>query len=781
MSAVTTLRAAWNGLTGRPLQAFIIALVSLASTAASALALGLIVQTNTPFDHAFARDRGAQVMVTADTSVASPARLAATTRLPQVTATVGPLPETVVTAHIALSGATGSLEQELLLVGRASPGGPVDDLSLDAGRWARSAGEVVWAQSRSSLPVTVGQVMTVTGASGPVRLKVVGVATSVTGTAQAWVTPAEIALLHPTSSRRDPGLAQMLYRFANAGTPAAVGADIAAVRAALPPGALLGPPQSYLTTRKLAADQTAPWVPFIVAFGIMALAMSVLISVNVVSGAVVAGTRRIGVLKSIGFTPLEVTAAYVLQVLIPALIGCAVGAVCADLLSVPLLSLNAAVYGVGVLFMPLWVVVVVSLSMLVVSVAAATGPALRAGRMPTVQAITTGRAPRAAHGYAAHRLLARLDRAPRVASIGLAEPFARPARTVVTLVAIGFGVIAVTFGTGLGASLKRAANDLSLAQSAPIQVSPNVGLLAPAQEATITAALNRQPGTRHTTEETQDQLSIPGQAGSLSLTAYTGSAQWIGWSFITGRWYSGAGQADVNTYFLTATGTKVGDTYTLTAGGRQTTVRIVGEVFDTGSTAEMFMSSSTLSSVAPGLAAEQYDVSVRPGVNVQSYANELSARLGPTFDVSTSADSPVFRSVLVLVLMLTVLLMVVAGLGVLNTITLQIRERAHSLGIFKAIGMTPVQTMAVVVCSVIGTGVVAGVIALPVGIALHRYVVPIMGHAAQSSVPAALLSVYHPAELALLALSGLVIAVAGAIGPASRVARTRTATALRAE
>ena len=44
-------------------------------------------------------------------------------------------------------------------------------------------------------------------------------------------------------------------------------------------------------------------MPFVVAFGVIGLAMSVLIVANVVSGAVVAGYRRIGVLKSIGFTP----------------------------------------------------------------------------------------------------------------------------------------------------------------------------------------------------------------------------------------------------------------------------------------------------------------------------------------------------------------------------------------------------------------------------------------------------------------------------------------------
>jgi len=42
-------------------------------------------------------------------------------------------------------------------------------------------------------------------------------------------------------------------------------------------------------------------------------------------------------------------------------------------------------------------------------------------------------------------------------------------------------------------------------------------------------------------------------------------------------------------------------------------------------------------------------------------------------------------------------------------------------------------------------------------------------------------NVYRPAELAVLALAGVVIAVAGGMLPASWAARSRTASALRAE
>lgn len=781
MTAIPAVKAAWSGLAGRPLQSVVIGLVVLAATASSTLALGMAADTSAPFDRAFTRDHGAQVAVTADTSRATPAQLAATSRLPGVVAAAGPFPETAVTAELSFPDAAGTLEQQIVLAGRASPGGAVDDLSMDAGRWVRSTGEIVWARSRNSLPVSLGQQVTVSGVPGTPRLTVVGIATSVTNTAQGWVLPAEITALDGAAALRAPGAAQLLYRFTDAGSDAALAADVAAIRSVLPRSALLGTPVSYLAVQRTAAASIAPWVPFIVAFGVIALVMSVLIVVNVISGAVVSGTRRIGVLKSLGFTPGQVTAAYVLQVAIPATAGCAAGAVVGELLSVPLLNLNGAVYGVGVLFMPLWVAVTVPLAMLALSCAAALVPAFRAGQMNAVQAIATGRAPRSAHGYLAHRLLGRLERAPRTVTIGLAAPFARPARTFVILAAIGFGALAAVFGVGLSTSLHRAANDLSLAQSEPVQVSPNTGSLTTAQQRAITAAVGGQPGTLRYTAETDDQLSVPGLSDPLAVTAYAGDSGWTGWSLISGRWYAGHGEADVNTYFLTATGTKVGGSYTIAVGGRRSTVQIVGEVFATGSTAKMFTSSAALAAVAPGLAPQQYDVGVRPGINVQSYVNALSGRLGPSYSVSTSTDSPVFKSVLVLLVMLVVLLMAVAGLGVLNTVVLQIRERAHDLGIYKAIGMTPRQVLAMVVCSVAATGLVAGIIAVPAGMALHQYVVPVMAHAAQSDVPPGLLAVYSPWELVLLAMSGLLIAVAGALGPAGWIARIRTTTALRAE
>jgi putative ABC transport system permease protein len=139
----------------------------------------------------------------------------------------------------------------------------------------------------------------------------------------------------------------------------------------------------------------------------------------------------------------------------------------------------------------------------------------------------------------------------------------------------------------------------------------------------------------------------------------------------------------------------------------------------------MFTSWQTLARSGLTLVPANYDVGLRPGTSPMAYALALGT-LGPNYSVNINTNDPFFLTLIGLIGTLVLLLAVVAGLGVLNTVVLHTRERVHDLGVFKAIGMTPRQTIAMVVCWVAGTGLLAGVIAVPAGVALHRYVLPVM-------------------------------------------------------
>jgi putative ABC transport system permease protein len=792
MSPGAVTRAVRGGIgRRRRVQAIVIALVLIVSTASAVLGLALVVDSHAPFDHAFAAQRGAQVVATVDASRATAAQLAATTRLPQVTAAAGPFAEANVTAsYPSVPTAT-----PMTLAGRTTPGGPVDDITLQAGHWPHRTGQIVMDNStavNNQSGVGIGSTVTVASAPGRPRLTVVGVAASASATADGWVVPAEISALR---SRGTPATAQMLYRFHSAGTAAAVSADTAAVARALPAGAVTDT-QSYLNVRAAQENAVAVYSPFVVAFAIIGLVMSVLIVANVVSGAVIAGYHRIGILKSIGFTPGQVIAAYTGQVAVPAVVGCLVGVALGNLLSVPILRNTADVYGVGRLGVPLWVNLAVSLAMCAIVALAAILPALRAGRLSATQALVAGRAPRAGHGYLAHRLLGRLA-LPRPVTIGLAASFARPARMAATLAAVLLGVTAVTFAVGLVTSLTRAVADTHLTRteqvqvyySGPIGASPR-GRHQPysAQpQRVLRAALRSLPGTAHyVLEEDNQYVRVSGLVQPIPVTAFVGNAAWIGYTMSSGHWYTGPDQAVVPKRVLTILHAAVGDTVRITGpGGRAIPVRIVGEVFyGQNDSLTMLTDWRTLTAADPALTPNpgngQWDVGLRPGTDITAYVRALGAKLGSHYGVSINQSRGAAIAI-ALAGTLTLLLSIAAGLGVLNTVVLHTRERVHDLGVFKALGMTPRQTVAMVLCSVGATGLLAGVLAVPAGVAVHRSVIPSMAGAAGLGVPASLLNVYGAGELAALALAGLAIALVGALLPAVWAARSRTVSALRAE
>ncbi|MGW6984907.1 ABC transporter permease [Streptomyces sp. NPDC054932] len=163
---------------------------------------------------------------------------------------------------------------------------------------------------------------------------------------------------------------------------------------------------------------------------------------------------------------------------------------------------------------------------------------------------------------------------------------------------------------------------------------------------------------------------------------------------------------------------------------------------------------------------------------------ELNGVLEPLGAQATATESPssnVLAAMQGLIATLTLMLVAVAGLGVLNTVVLDTRDRVRDQGVLKALGMTPRQTVVQVLTGVAAIGLVAGAVGAPLGVALHHAVMPAMGRAAGFAIPQTFVNVHGALPPVLMAPAGVPIAVAGALAPAFWATRTRTAQALRAE
>jgi putative ABC transport system permease protein len=789
------IRAASGGVVRHRVQTVVIFMVLLVSTASATLGLALLANSDGPFQRAFSAQRGAELTAAVNPGRVTGAQLAVAGRLPEVTASAGPFPQTTAVLNVALHGPPGAAgvpnsgggpppgAMTYNVIGRASPGGPVDDLTITGGHWVQRPGQVVLSSNvQEGVPVVtppLGSEVTVSSAPGQPRLTVVGYARSITGTAGAWVIPAQVTALRPAGAR---ATAQLLYRFRTAATGAQIRSDAAALAAALPAGAIAGT-SSWLTAKAQATGASAVIEPFVLAFALIGLVMSVLIVANVVSAAVVAGYRRIGVLKSIGFTPAQVVTAYLVRIGAPALAGCLLGVGLGDLLAIPVLRKSATIYQVNGQSVPVWVTVATPMLMFVLVLLAALAPALRAGRLSAIQAIATGQAPSQGRGFTIHRLAARL-RLPRPVSIGLAGPFARPGRASVTLAAIALGAIAVIFAVGLDASLAQAATGQTLATTEQVQLRAG-GPTTASQNRAVVTALRSLPGTRKYVAEAQPMISVAGLTGTVAAKAFVGNATWTGYQLISGHWYRGSGEVVVNTGFLIQTGLSVGDRTTISADGSPVTVRIVGSAFDPQGRgqAALLTSWQTLGGSAAGLTVSQYDIQLRPGTSVNAYANALNQALGRNspFAAGSGSTGQFFVIAESLIAILTLMVAIAAALGVLNTVLLSTRDRVHDLGVFKAIGMTPRQMITMVLCWVLAPAVAAAMLAVPAALLLHAATINAMGSAAYTGISPQIMDVYRPAGIALLALSALAIAAFGGLLPASWAAKARTAVALRTE
>ncbi len=276
-------------------------------------------------------------------------------------------------------------------------------------------------------------------------------------------------------------------------------------------------------------------------------------------------------------------------------------------------------------------------------------------------------------------------------------------------------------------------------------------------------------------------MVVPGlTGGESSLVEYTEAPGWVGYELVAGRWFTRPGEAVVPTEVLRSTDREIGDSLTVTRDGTPVTLTIVGEVFDPGNNDGL-----VLTQAAAGTTLTAWLVSVADGTDPGGYADALQQSLDP-LGLTAHLEGRDGADELVIIIdalagLLTLMLVTVAGLGVLNAVVLDVRDRVHDIGIHKALGMTPRQTLTAVLSSVVLIGLVGGLIGVPAGVVMHGILLPAMGDGAGVELPQVVLSVFGPWELAVFALGGLVLAAAGALLPAGWAARTRTATALRTE
>jgi putative ABC transport system permease protein len=751
----------------RRLQSGLLVVITILASGTATLALTLIAESSNPYDTAFAQQRGAHLTASIDSSKVSQPQAAATTQLIGASAVAGPWPVTVVGVE------NGTVKDTVPVIGRGDPNGRIDVLHLVAGAWAKQPGEIVISRSvAQSDSLAVGQDLTVISTLAKPHLRIVGEAIDING-GSAWVVPGQVAELVGPGSMLEY---KMGYRFATPPTSTQLDNDIARLKAAFPAGSVTDT-SSYLNARAAFNQTTSIILVFLVAFGLFALGAVALIVANIVTGAVIARYREIGVLKAVGFTPGQVVQTFVGTMVAPAVAGALIGIVLGGLASQPLLAQSADAMGLPSRpALSPWIAAEALVGVLLLVIAAAALPAWRAGRLHAATAMTLGAAPGNQRGAWLGRALSRLG-IPRTLTLGMSDALVRPFRGALTAAAMLTGVATLTFAYGLHGSLG------AYQQFAPLhgQVVVNRTPLYP--EASLMRTLMAQPETAHIVATSFQSMSVAGVQEPVPGTFYAGDSTRLGWLVLQGRWFAAPGEVVAGKGFLQEAHLQVGDRVTATIGGHHVPIRIVGMTFNPENSGRVVMASrSTLAMALPDAQASTYYVELRPGSDAGAYSRRVLQSEPDYLSVQPadfgSAPLAIFDLVL---LALVGVLTLIAVVGVFNTVLLNTRERVHETAILKALGMTPRQIVVMCAISASVLGVVGGLLGVPAGMALHRLLMVFVGDLIGNDLPPVALNVFNPLALPWLVVVGVVLAIIGAALPARWAAGTPAASILHAE
>jgi putative ABC transport system permease protein len=267
---------------------------------------------------------------------------------------------------------------------------------------------------------------------------------------------------------------------------------------------------------------------------------------------------------------------------------------------------------------------------------------------------------------------------------------------------------------------------------------------------------------------------------------YESPSAWVGYTLISGRWFNRPDEVVAPSRLIDLAGLRLGQTFTAATNGRSERLRLVGEIFDDSDDNLLLRGTwSALRRLDPHATIDTYEIQLAPKTNPRRYAATLQARGGNAIDArpadSISAASA-FRLIKSVLATLAIVLAVIAAAGVLNTVALATSERRREIAILKAVGMDPRQVVTMVVAAVVVLGLAAGLIGVPLGLALHHRILASMAEiAAHTRVPSRIDSVLGIVAQATLTLAGVAIAAAGASLPASWAAKERPGSALQTE
>ena len=738
----------------RPFQAALTGLVVAIAACALLVTLHLRAVMEEPFDDLMRATHGAHLVVTGP----SP-EVAEAAALPEVAEAGAPR------RLVPVAAGDGSLGR--LVASELRADASIDRPLVTHGRLPRSAGEVaLLAPLARGTRLRPGDELRLGGE----RLTVVGVAVTAIPSADVWVAPEQLAELTPAppeegepargpTAPRPIVSAALRLRDPEAATEVAERLTAAGqVRS-----------NDWLGARADFTDESRRNLAILASSTLLALLATGFTLATAIGGRALADRRRIGLLRSVGVTPTGVTAVLVGHYVVVALLAAPFGLVAGRLLAPALLDDTLGLLGMPPPGAPGLALAGVVLGLVLAAVALACAvPAWRAGRLPPVVALQPTRSGARRASRAAR--VARSLRLPVTAAVGAKDAYVQRVRAGLTVASLALAAAMVVCVLAFETTIDRLAADPAL-QAQPWD-------LAVFTEAMPEAQVDRLLATVPGVDVVGRRYGVLAMARGIELETRVIDGPPAAFAFAVpdGRGVRRAGELTLGRGALEALGAGIGDTLTLTAEGRRFSARIVGRHVEPDAEGR---GAVALAGTVPAaaLGRPSWILRLDPGADPARTRRAIE-RLGEgRLEVDRPADSAGGDEVRPIVYGVTALLLAIAGVNLLTTLLLGVRERRRDMAVLGAVGATRRQLTGTVVSGGLLLAGPAVLLGLPLGAVLFKTIVGITEPSDGPDV--ATLPSWLSVALALpLGLAAVAVVCALAAREPSRMA---IASALRAE
>jgi len=465
-------------------------------------------------------------------------------------------------------------------------------------------------------------------------------------------------------------------------------------------------------------------------FGFLVLILSGILVVNLLVGMMASQVRQIGVMKAIGGARWQIALIYFSQAMILGLAALSI-ALPVGILGGRVMSRSFAAllnFDITSFAVPLWVYLLVVSAALFVPLLAAAYPIWRGSAISVREALADcGTSPRAFGASGFDRLLAGIGGASRPLLFAIRNGFRRRARLALTLTTLATAGIFFMSAINIHSSMIRTLDRLFASMKYDLMVSYE----EPYPNGRIEHAINNTPGILRSENWFATTGLLPphpgdGQWGgttlegeSFSIRALSPKTDMIDLQIVEGRrLLPGDLDAIVVNTAMTATAPemKVGNTVSFRMGQQLTSWHVVGVAREFFTPPVAYIPQAFADRLQPGMRTRTLLVLAKSDpASINLFKTKLEHSLQQDdVRISASTSKAELRfgrdehllMIYVFLMVMSGIIMVVGGLGLATTMSLNVMERRREMGVLRAIGAKSSTIWLIIVSE----GVVIGVL-----------------------------------------------------------------------